>query len=110
MIHQELGNDISDPRLDLEIYLRSNSQSEIIKQSAVYQKFLRDDPYIAEYYVKAIAETAQTYKSLSDRKTPDLDKWAYKIVNSQMSKLYAKENNQSQNIEQQQPKRRGLHL
>ncbi len=110
LIHQELGNDISDPRLDLEIYLRSNSQSEIIKQSAVYQKFLRDDPKIAEYYVKAIAETAQTYKSLSDRKTPDLDKWAYKIVNSQMSKLYAKENNQSQNIEQQQTKRRGLHL
>ena len=110
LIHQELGNDISDPRLDLEIYLRSNSQSEIIKQSAVYQKFYSDDPKIAEYYVKAIAETAQTYKSLSDRKTPDLDKWAYKIVNSQMSKLYAKENNQSQNIEQQQTKRRGLHL
>ncbi len=110
LIHQELGNDISDPRLDLEIYLRSNSQSEIIKQSAVYQKFYSDEPKIAECYVKAIANSAQTYKSLSNRKTPDLDKWAKKLVNSQLAKFYAQENNQSQNIEQQQTRRRGLHL
>ncbi len=87
LIHQELGNDITNPRLDLEIYLRANSQSEIIKQSAVYQKLEKDEPKIANCYVKAIASSAQTYKSLSDRKTPDLDKWAKKIVNSQMSKL-----------------------
>ena len=110
LIHQELGNDISDPRLDLEIYLRAKSKSEIIKQSAVYQKFYSDAPKIAEYYLKAIAQTAITYKSLSDRKTPDLDKWAKKLVNSQMSKLYSQSKNQSQNIEQQQTKRRGLHL
>ena len=110
LVHQELGNDISDPRLDLEIYLLANSRSEIIKQSAVYQKFYSDDPKIAKYYVKAIAQSAQTYKSLSDRKTPDLDKWAKKLVNSQLAKFYAKENNFSQNIEQQQTRRRGLHL
>ena len=118
LIHQELGNDISDPRLDLEIYLRTNSQSEIIKQSVVYQKFYSDDPKIAEYYLKATSEavafgtasSAITYKSLCDRKTPDLDKWAKKIVNSQMSKFYAQENDQSQNIEQQQTRRRGLSL
>ena len=110
LIHQELGNDISDPRLDLEVYLRSNSQSSIIKQSAVYQKFYSDEPKIAEYYLKAIARTAQTYKSLSQKKTPDLDKWAKKIVNSQMSKFYAQDQDRSKNLEQEQTRRRGLHL
>ena len=110
LIHQELGNDISESRLDLEIYLRANSSSEIIKQSEVYQSFEKAEPKIAECYVKAIASSAQTYKSLSNRQTPDLDKWAKKLVNSQLAKFYAKENNQSQNIEQQQTKRRGLHL
>ena len=110
LIHQELGNDISDPRLDLEVYLRANSISEIIHHSAVYQRFEKDDPKIASSYMKAIASSAQTYKSLCDRKTPDLDKWAKKIVNSQMSKFYSQDNNQSQNLEQQQTRRRGLHL
>ncbi len=110
LIHQELGNDITDPRLDLEIYLRSNSQSELIKHSAVYQRFEKDDPKIASSYVKAIASSAQTYKSLCDRKTPDLDKWAKKLVNSQLAKFYAQSNDQSQNIEQQQTRRRGLSL
>ena len=110
LIHQELGENVSDPRLDLEIYLRANSQSDIIKHSAVYQKLEKDDPKIAEYYLKAIASSAQTYKSLSKRKTPDLDKWAKKIVNSQMTKFYSRENNQSQNIEKQQTRHRGLSL
>ncbi len=110
LIQQELGNDITDPRLDLEIYLRTNSQSEIIKQSAVYQKFEKDDPKIGECYLKAIASSAQTYKSLSKKKTPDLDKWAKKIVNSQMAKFYAQKNDQSQNLEQEQTRRRGLSL
>ena len=110
LIHQELGQNISDPRLDLEIYLRSNSQSEIIKESAVYQRFYSDDPKIAECYLKAIASSAQTYKSLSNRKTPNLDKWSKKLVNSQLAKFYAQENNQSQNIEKQQIRRKGLHL
>ncbi|MDJ0719409.1 MAG: MobQ family relaxase [Prochloraceae cyanobacterium] len=110
LIHQELGQNVSDPRLDLEIYLRSNSQSEIIRQSAVYQKLDSDDPKIGEYYLKAIASSAQTYKSLSQKKTPNLDKWAKKIVNSQMAKFYAQDQDRSQNIEQQQTRRRGLHL
>ena len=110
LIQQELGNDISDPRLDLEIYLRANSQSDIIKHSAVYQKFEKDDPKIAERYLKAIASSAETYKSLSKRKTPDLDKWAKKIVNSQMTKFYLQDQDQSQNLEQQQTRDRGLHL
>ncbi|MGK7953495.1 MAG: hypothetical protein AB4368_33110 [Xenococcaceae cyanobacterium] len=110
LIHQELGNDISDPRLDLEIYLRANSQGDIIKHSAVYQKLEKDDPKIGEYYLKAIANSAQTYKSLSKSQTPDLDKWAKKIVNSQMTKFYSRDQDQSQNLEQQQTRDRGLHL
>ena len=110
LIQQELGNDISDPRLDLEIYLRANSQSDIIKHSAVYQKFEKDDPKIAERYLKAIANSAQTYKSLSKRKTPDLEKWAKKIVNSQMTKFYLQDQDQSQNLQQQQTRDRGLYL
>ena len=110
LIHQKLGNNITDPRLDLEIYLRSNSQSDIIKQSAVYQRFEKDDPKIGEYYLKAIASSATTYKSLSDRKTPDLDKWAKKIVNSQMSKFYSQSKNQSQNLKPEKKRGRGLSL
>ena len=110
LIHQELGKDISESRLDLEIYLRSGSKSEIIKQSAVYQKFQKYEPKIAKCYLKAIASSAQTYNSLSKRKTPELDKWAKKIVDSQLSKFYAQENSQSQNIEKQQKRSRGLHL
>ena len=110
LIQQKLGNDISDPRLDLEIYLRANSQSDIIKHSAVYQKFEKDDPKIAERYLKAIANSAQTYKSLSKRKTPDLEKWAKKIVNSQMTKFYLQDQDQSQNLQQQQTRDRGLYL
>ena len=108
LIHQELGNDISNPRLDLEIYLRAKSKSEIIKQSAVYQRLEKDEPKIAEYYVKAIANSAQTYKNLSDRKTPDLNKWAKKLVNSQLSKLYSQENNRTKNLEPERKRRRGL--
>ena len=110
LVRSLLGQNVSDPRLDLEIYLRVNSQEEIIKQSEVYKKLEKDDPKIANYYVKAIAHSAMTYESLSDRKTPDLDKWAKKLVNSQLAKFYAQENSQSQNIEKQQTKRRGLHL
>ena len=110
LIHQELGENISDSRLDLEIYLRSNSDSEIIKQSSAYQSFEKADPKIAECYLKAIANSVQTYKSLCNRKTPDLDKWAKKIVNSQLIKFYAKENEQSPNLEQEKTRRRGLSL
>ena len=110
LIHQELGENISDSRVDLEIYLRSNSDSEIIKQSSAYQSFEKTDPKIAECYLKAIAYVAGTYQRLSQKKTPDLDKWAKNLVNVYLAKFYAKENEQSQNLEQQQTKRRGLHL
>ncbi len=110
LIHQELGQNVSEPRLDFEVYLRTNSRSEILKQSEVYQRLEKDNPKIAKYYVMAIALAAPTYKSLSDRKTPDLDKWAKNLINSQLSKFYAQANNQSQNIEQQKTRRRGLSL
>ncbi|MDJ0649738.1 MAG: MobQ family relaxase [Xenococcaceae cyanobacterium MO_188.B19] len=110
LIHQELGENISDSRLDLEIYLRSNSSLEMIEQSSAYQSFEKADPKVAECYLKAIAYVAGTYQRLSKKKTPDLDKWAKNLVNVHLAKFYAKENGQSQNLEQQQTRRRGLHL
>ena len=110
LIHQELGNDVSDLRLDLEVYLRAKSKSEIIQYSAVYQKLEKDDPKIAEYYVKAIVQSAPTYKRLSDMKTPDLDKWAKKMMNSQLAKFYSQENNRSKNLEPERKRGRGISL
>jgi len=100
VVHQELGNNVSQERLDLEIYLRTNEESDIIFQSAVYRRLTENDLTRALNYIKAIANSATTYKSLSDRKTPDLDKWARKLVNSQMAKLLVIDNSVTQNISQ----------
>ena len=108
LIHQELGNDITNPRLDLEIYLRANSQSEIIKQSAVYQKLEKDNPNLAQHYVKAISSVAGIYQRLSNKKTPDLDGWAKKLVNHNLADFYLEENNRDQNIQPQ--RRRGRRM
>ena len=110
LVRQELGNNISDSRLDLEIYLRADSKSEIIFQSEVYHRLEENKPRMAKNYIKAIAYVAQTYKSLCDQKIPDLDKWAKRLVNSQMAKFYVQENNLSQNLELKQTKQIGLHL
>ena len=108
LIQQELGNDISNPRLDLEIYLRANSQSEIIKQSAVYQKLEKDNPSLAQHYVKAISSVAGIYQRLSNQKTPDLDGWAKKLVNHNLADFYREENNRDQNIQPQRRRRRRM--
>ncbi len=110
LVRQELGNNIGAPRLDLEVYLRSDSKPEIISESAVYHRLEEENSSIAKNYIKAIAHVAQTYKSLSDKKTPDLDKWAKRLVNSHVAKFYAQENNLSQNLKLQQTKQIGLHL
>ncbi len=108
LVRHSLGNKINDSRLDLEIYLRANSQSEIIQESAVYHRLKEENPSIAKNYIKAIAYVAQTYKNLCDRKTPDLDKWAKRLVNSHVAKFYVQENNLSPYLESQQTKQKGL--
>ncbi len=65
LVRQELGSDITDPRLDLEVELRANSQSEIIKQSAVDHRLEEENPSLAKNYIKALAHVASTYKNLS---------------------------------------------
>ena len=99
LVRQELGNNISDSRLDLEIYLRANSQSEIIVQSEVYHWWEENKPRMAKNYLKAIAHIAEFYKSLSEKKIPDLDKWTKRLVDSQMARFYLQENNLSENLE-----------
>ncbi len=108
LVRQELGNDISDSRLDLEIYLRADSKSEIISESAVYNQLREDNPRLAKHYLKAIAHVALTYKSLSDRKTPDLDRWAKRMVNVYLAKFHVQENNLSQNLQPKITKGKGL--
>ena len=108
LVRQELGNNIGAPRLDLEVYLRADSKPEIISESAVYHELKENNPKLAKHYVKAIAHVALTYKSLSDKKTPDLDRWAKRMVNVYLAKFHVQENNLSQNLESQQTKQKGL--
>ena len=85
LVRQELGNNISATRLDLEVDLRANSKSDTLEQSAVYQQLSENDSSLAKNYVKAIAHVASTYKNLSDRNTPDNKRWASKLVNSHLA-------------------------
>jgi len=65
---------------------------------------------MAPHYLRALASVAGTYKDLSEKKTPDLDKWAKKLVNSHLAKFYAQENNLETNLSSQQTKRRGRRM
>lgn len=95
LVRHELGSDISDQRLDLEVYLRTDKKAEVIAESEKYQQLEERNPRSAKNYLRAIAHVATTYKSLSDNNTPNLDSWAVKMVNSQMGKFQLKDNNVS---------------
>ncbi len=98
-VRSSLGVNISYQRLDLEVYLRTNKEAEVITESDYFHQLEERNPRIALNYVKAIAHVAETYKSLSDNKTPNLDVWAVKMVNSQMGKFQLKDNNVSPSLE-----------
>ncbi len=113
LVRQELGNNISDERLELEIYLRIASGTErakVLGESDTSRLLKKEKPQMTSHYLKAIASVAQTYKDLSDRKTDNLDKWAKKLVNSHLAKFHAQENNLSTNLSSQQTKRRGRRM
>ena len=113
LVRQELGNNISDERLELEIYLRIASVAErakVLGESDFARLLKKEKPQMTSHYLKAIAETAQIYKDLSDRKTDNLDKWAKKLLNSHLTKFHTQENNLSPNLESQQTKRRGRRM
>ncbi len=107
-VRQELGVNISYQRLDLEVYLRSDKKAEVIAESEKYQQLSERNVRSAKNYVKAIAHVASTYKSLSDKRTPNLDAWAVKMVNSQMAKLQLKDNNVSSSPERKPGRGRTL--
>ncbi len=69
LVRQELGNNINDSRLDLEVYLRADSKAEIIFESSLYQRLKENNPSLAQHYVKAISSVAGIYQRLSNKKT-----------------------------------------
>ena len=88
LVRQELGNNISDERLELEIYLRIASVAErakVLGESDFARLLKKEKPQMTPHYLRALASVAGTYKDLSEKKTPDLDKWAKKLVNSHLA-------------------------
>ncbi len=77
-VRQELGSNISDERLELEIYIRMATKGELADGSRVvgesnFARLLKkEQPHMVEPYLKAIAHVVGTYKRLSDQDTPDL--------------------------------------
>ena len=113
LVRQKLGTNISSDRLDLEIYLRTNSEAErvnILGESDFARFLKKEQPPMASHYLRAIAKVANTYKSLSDSHTPNLDTWAKKMINVHLAKFHLQENNLSQNLEPQKRKGRGRRM
>ena len=113
LVRQELGHNISNERLELEIYLRiapEAQRTKVLGESDFARLLKKEKPQMTSHYLKAIAETAQIYKDLSDRKTDNLDKWAKKLLNSHLAKFHAQENNLETNLSSQQTKRRGRRM
>ena len=107
LVRRELGTNISSERLDLEIYLRTNSEAEdrlkVIGESDFVRFLQQEQPLMAKSYLKAISHVAGTYKSLSNKNTPNLDALAKQIVNTHLVKFELQDNSISPNLT---PKRR----
>ena len=111
LVRRELGTNISEERLDLEIYLRTNSEADGAKVlgESDFMRFLKQEkPLMAKSYLKAISHVAGTYKSLSEKKTPNLDALAKQIVNTYLVKFELQDNNVSQNLESKRRRGRSL--
>ena len=105
LVRRELGTNISEERLDLEIYLRTNSEDrlKVIGESDFVRFLQQEQPLMAKSYLKAISHVAGTYKSLSNKNTPNLDALAKQIVNTHLVKFELQDNSISPNLT---PKRR----
>ncbi len=113
LVRQELGHNISDERLELEIYLRTNSKTDgakVLGESDFARLLKKEKPKMTPHYIKAIAKVANTYKNLADRNTPNLDTWAKKMVNVHLAEFHLQENNLDQNLEPQRRKGRGRRM
>ncbi len=86
-VRQELGSNISDERLELEIYIRMATKGEladgtrVVGESDFARLLKQEQPHMLKPYLKAIAKVAGTYKNLSDKNTTDLDALAKSMVN-----------------------------
>ncbi len=96
-VHQELGNNISDERLELEIYIRMATKGEladgarVVGESDFARLLKKEQPHMVEPYLKAIAHVAGTYKRLSAQNDPNLDTLAKKMVNQHLVKFQLQE-------------------
>ena len=96
-VRNELGDNISSERLDLEIYIRSVLKGEkadgtrVVGESDKSRLFKKEKPDLVKPYLEAISHVAGTYKSLSEQNTPKLDYWAKKMLKQQTAKFKVKQ-------------------
>ncbi len=96
-VKEELGDDLSSERLDLEIYVRSvlkgdkEDGTRVVGESDQSRLFKQEKPQMVKPYLEAISHVAGTYKSLSDKNTPKLDYWAKKMLRQQTVKFKVKQ-------------------
>ncbi len=92
-VREELGDDISSERLDLEVYIRSvlkgdkDDGTRTTAESDFSRLLKHKKPQMVKSYLKAISHVAGTYKSLKDKNTPKLDYWAKKMLKQQTAKF-----------------------
>ena len=111
LVRRELGTNISEERLDLEIYLRTNSEADganVLGESDFMRFLKQEKPLMAKSYLKAISHVANTYKSLSEKKTPKIDALAKQIVNTYLVEFHLQDNNISPNLESKRRRGRSL--
>ena len=96
-VRKELGNQISDERLDLEVYIRAVLKGEkadgtrVVGESDFSRLLKKEKPQFAQPYLQAISHVAGTYQRLSENNTPKLDFWTKKMVNQQTAKFKVKQ-------------------
>ncbi|MDJ0647124.1 MAG: MobF family relaxase [Xenococcaceae cyanobacterium MO_188.B19] len=96
-VKEELGDDLSSERLDLEVYIRSvlkgdkEDGTRVVGESDQSRLLKQEKPQMVKPYLEAISHVAGTYKSLSDKNTPKLDYWAKKMLKQQTAKFKVKQ-------------------
>ncbi|MDJ0575378.1 MAG: DUF3854 domain-containing protein, partial [Xenococcaceae cyanobacterium MO_234.B1] len=92
-VRQDIGDDLSAQRLDLEVYIRAvlkgdkDDGARVVSESDYARKLKKEKPQLAPYYPQALSNVVGLYKNLSERNTPKLDYYAQKMVNQQTAKL-----------------------
>lgn len=112
-VYRELGNNIPDERLDLEIYTRMALKGEladgarVIGESDFARLLKKEQPKTLEHYLKAVSHVAGTYQRLSAKNIPNLDVMTKQIVNDQWAEFQLQD---ERNLDHNQTRRRGKSL